>query len=240
MSGVPAPVYPIVRPFGSNAVDPDYITLPIPETPEPTVGMASFELGFPPATMSDPESAGGVPPFGEDMNGILYMLSQYAALAQAGQIVPWSAAASYEIGGYKIGAKVASVTTPGRVWTNWLDGNEADPDADETGWAADDALYATDAPAAGSYDDVVIPGASDYALDVDTSAGDVSYTGFVPQRSSQRLFISNTGANLLNLPSLTGSAANNQLRGIAGGLTLISGQTVTLQYIDTLNKWLFV
>jgi len=243
MSGVPAPTFPITKPFAADAIDPDYVTLPIP-VPSQTgtlVGAASFDDGFPPATMSDPETEGGVPPFGQDMNGILYMITQYAALAQAGQIVPFNGDAAYELGGYKVGAKVASVSVPGRVWTNWLDGNDVDPDSDSTGWASSDPLRAEDAPLAGTYDDVVLPGPSDFILDVDCSDGDVTYTGFIPQSLGQKLTICHVnGENLINLATLIGSAANHQIRGIADGLTLVQGQTATIQYIDDISKWVFV
>lgn len=241
MSGVPAPVYPITEPFGATAVNPADITLPIP-VPSQTgilVGAASFDDGFPPATRTDP-GAGGAPPFGQDMNGVLYMVSVYCALMQAGQIVPYDAAVAAAIFGYAVGAKIASLTTPGRVWTNYLDGNTNDPDAIETGWAAGDPLYATSAPAAGTFHNVVLPGASNYALDVNTAAGNVVHTGFIAQRNGQRLVISNTGANLYQVDALTGSAANNQVRGIPGGLTIVQNQTLTLEYVATLNKWLFV
>lgn len=241
MSGIPAPQYPIVEPFGAAAVNPADITLPIPVPSQVgiLVGAASFEDGFPPATRTDPE-AGGEAPFGQDFNGILYMLSVYAATMQAGQLVPFDAAAAAAFTGYIVGAKVRSISDPGRIWTNLLDANTTDPDADDTNWAANDPLYATDAPTAGTHNNVVLPGGSDFALDVDTTAGNVTYTGFIARRNGQRLIISNTGANLLTLDSLTGSAANNQLRGIPGGITLVSGQTVTLEYVATLNKWLFV
>lgn len=242
MSGVPNPQYPITEPFGAAAVVGPDITLPIP-APSQTgilVGAASFEDGFPPATRSDPETAGGVPPFGQDMNGILYMMSVYCAIIQAGQRVPFDAAVAAAITGYAVGAQVASSAVAGRTWANILDGNVNDPDVDPTGWAASDIQHATSAPAAGVFNDVVLPGASDFALDIDTTAGDVTHTGFVAQRNGQKLVLSNTGANLYTVDTLTGSAANNQVRGIPGGLTLVQNQTVTLQYVATLNKWLFV
>lgn len=242
MSGVVTPPV-IVEPFGTGAADPAYITLPIPVDSQIGVidGAASFTDGFPPLTMSDPETEGGVPPFGQDMNGILYMVTAFCAMLQAGQKVPYDIDASTAFFGYAIGAQVASVATPGRVWTNYVDGNTNDPDAVDTGWAASDPLYpAPIAPAAGTYDDVVLPGASDYAIDIDTTAGDVIETGFIAQRNGQRLIRTNTGPNNYTIDTLTGSAATNQVRGIPGGITLVQYQTVTLEYVATLDKWLFV
>lgn len=232
MSGVPVPVYPITEPFGADGTVGDDVTLPIPVAASATPGAASFETGFPPVTRTT------VAPFGQDVNGILYMLSAYAALEQAGQICPYSAAVSTALGGYAVGAELASITTPGRVWTNFVNGNTNDPDAVSTGWAASDPLYITSAPATGTFNDVALPGPSDFAWDVDTSAGPVTFTGFVAQRNGQRLYLTATAANLLNLSALTGSAANNQIRAIAGGTTGLQNLTLVLEYISVLNKWL--
>lgn len=238
MAGVEVPEHIVVKPFGADAIDPTYITLPIPIVAG--IGAdASFNAGFPAATMTDPLE-GGVPPYGQDMNGILYMLSAYCALLQAGQRVNWDSDASDAFTGYAIGAEVASVDTPGRVWTNLIDGNTADPDDDDTGWAANDPLYATVAPSAGQHNNYVLPGASDYALDVDTTAGNIDFTGFVAQRNGQKLSISNTGANLLQvLASNAGSTAANQVRS-ATDLAVIQNQTLTVQYFASLNRWLII
>lgn len=246
MSGIAVPQYIIVEPFGNDATalpvtQPGAVTLPIPVADQTgvLVGAASFATAFPPATMVDPETEGGVPPFGQDMNGILYMSTAYCAMAQAGQIVNWNADAVAAFGGYAIGAKVASIATPGRVWTNYLDGNVDDPDAVDTGWASSDPLSATLVPAAGTFQNVVLPGASDYAIDVDTTAGNVDYGGFVAQRNGQKLYFSNTGANLLQfLANAAGSAAANQMRA-ATDLAVVQNQTLTLQWFSGISRWLF-
>lgn len=244
MSGVAAPLYPVVEPFGADAVPVTDVTLPIP-VPDQTgilVGAASFSTGFPAATRTDPE-AGGIPPYGQDMNGILYMLSVYAATMQAGQIVPWNAAAAAAFGGYKVGAKLASVAVPGLVWTNNLDANAADPDVDPSNWIASRALYRTTAPGAGQSNNIALPGPSDYAWDVDTAAGAVDFSGFIAQRDGQRLFLSNIGANLFQVLALNGgSLAARQVRN-ATDLALVQNQTLTLQYVAGApggGKWLLV
>lgn len=244
MSGVPAPVYPIVEPFGAAGIVPDDVTLPIPVPSQVgvLVGAASFEDGFPPATRTDPE-AGGIPPYGQDMNGILYMLSVYCALMQAGEIVPYNAAAAAAFGGYKVGAKLASAGTPGLIWTNNLDANATDPDVTPTDWIASIPRYITTAPAAGTFQDIALPGPSDYVWDVDTSAGNVDFGGFVAQRDGQRLYLSNTGANLFQvLASAAGSAAANRVRN-ATDLALVQDQTLTIQWAAGVpggGKWLLV
>lgn len=247
MSGVVTPVHVIVEPFGKNAAlllptDPGGATLPVPVPSQIGVNpaAASFDDGFPPATMVDPETSGGVPPFGQDMTGILYMLSAYCSMLQAGQRASWNAVASAAFVGYKIGARVASITTPGRVFENILDGNIANPDLDMTGWAALDPLTAVSAPAAGTIHNLALPGASDYALDINTAAGNVDISGFVAQRNGQRIYLSNTGANLLQaLANNVGSVAANRVRA-ATDLAVIQNQTLTLEWFSGLSRWLIV
>lgn len=247
MSGFAPPVNIIVEAFGTDATllpptDPGGVTLPIP-IPDQTgtlAGAASFSTGFPIATMSDSESAGGVPPYGQDMNGILYMLSAYCAMLQAGQLCFFDAVAAAAFGGYSVGAKLASVATPGRFWVNVVDGNLNDPDVTPTGWAAEDPLFNASAPAAGTIHNLVLPGASDFALDIDTTAGNIDITGFVAQRNGQTLYISNTGANLLQfLVNNVGSAAANRLRGPTD-LAVVQNQTQTIKWFSGLNRWLAI
>lgn len=248
MSGVPVPQFPVVRPFGNPAVPPTDAggaTLPLPVDSQVgvLVGAASFEDGFPAATMTDPE-AGGIAPYGQDFNGLGYMLSQYAALMQAGQLATWNDDAQTAFGGYAVGARLASATTPGLFWTNNLDGNAADPDVDPSNWIASRPLYRTTAPAAGTFNNIALPGPSDYVWDVDTTAGNVDFSGFIAQRDGQRLYLSNiNSANLFQVLALNGgSLAARQVRN-ATDLALVQNQTLTLQYAAGApggGKWLLV
>lgn len=244
MAGVDVPEFIITRPYGNEGLGPTApggATLPIPVDSQVgvLVGAASFTDGFPAATMVDPETEGGVPPYGQDMNGILYMLSAYCALLQAGQLCEWNDDAQTAFGGYAIGATLESVSTPGLKWTNVVDGNTADPDSDPTGWSANIPQY--DAVAlSGTQDNYVLPGASDFAIDVDTTGGACTFTGFIAQRDGQKLFITCTGANLLQVNTLDGgSDAANQVRTVAD-LGVVENQTLTLQYFAGITKWLAV
>lgn len=97
--------------------------------------------------------------------------------------------------------------------------------------------YVSVAPAAGIYNNYVLPGTSDYILDVDTTAGNVSFSGFISQRDGQKLFITDTGANFLNILSLNaGSNSANRIR-IPTDLTAILNNTITLQYSSGAGKW---
>jgi len=168
------------------------------------------------------------------------MLSQYALLTQAGQIVPFNGAAAAAWGGYKIGARVVSAATAGLVWTNWVDGNSHDPDADDTGWQANYPLYRLISPAAGTLDNYDLPGFSDYAIDVDSSAGAINFSGFIAKRPGQRLYLSNTAANLVQaLANAAASAAANRVRA-NGDLGIIQNMTLCLQWFTGLNRWLAI
>lgn len=241
MSGAPSVQHIITEMFGKDAVVGTDITLPIPVPSQISilVGAASFTDGFPPATRVDPE-VGGSNVFGQDVSGIIAMVSQYCALMQGGQIVPFNAAAATAFGGYAKGAKVSSVTVPGSMWTNNLVGNTIDPDTDSSNWIADTPLTLGLVPSAGTYQDYVLPGPSDFAIDVDTSAGAINFGGFVAQRDGQRLIISDHGANLLQLLALaSGSAAQNQIRA-PSDLTAVQNQTISIQYFAGITKWLIV
>ena len=97
------------------------------------IGRASMALGFPKATMT-PLAAGGVPPYGEDMNGILAMLSIAARASEAGLLRPFSADFANAIGGYPRGATVAHPSAQGRFLICVMDGNTNDPGNSMAGW----------------------------------------------------------------------------------------------------------
>lgn len=99
-----------------------------------TPGAASLADGFPPLTMT-PVTAGGVPPSGLDMNGILYEMSAVVRWANAGGGYPFDSdfASDTNVGGYPKGARVLRADGSG-YWFNTVDGNTTDPDS---GAAAD-------------------------------------------------------------------------------------------------------
>lgn len=101
-------------------------------------GEAAFTTGFPDITMQ-PESAGGVPPDGKDMNGILFSLSAIARWAGAGMSFTFDDALSQAVGGYAKGALVFNSAFDG-FWKNTVDNNTTNPEpnnASLTGWIPD-------------------------------------------------------------------------------------------------------
>ncbi|MFM0141721.1 hypothetical protein [Paraburkholderia sp. RL18-085-BIA-A] len=96
-------------------------------------GAASLTDGFPPLTFI-PEGAGGTPPFGKDMNGILNQITAWIQWANAGGPVTYDAAFSASIGGYPKGAYLTSASG-GSWWVSIVDNNTTNPDAGGAGWA---------------------------------------------------------------------------------------------------------
>ncbi len=239
MPGVATPAI-ITEPFGSSSVAGDItVPIPVPSQISTSPGRASFTDGFPPQCFT-PTTSGGTPPDGRDMQGILFMLSAYCAFIQAGQNIGWTSATETAIGGYAVGAVLQSSANPNLFWTNVVSGNTNNPDVTNTGWVASAPLYST--AALTGLNNVVLPGPSDYFIDVDTTAGALTFTGFVPQRDNQRITFSavGTGGAAMMLAANSGSSsAANQIRA-AGTLTIAQGDSLTIQHNAALGKWVQV
>jgi hypothetical protein len=127
--GAPTPQF-IPEAFAISAAAGDRNT--IPAAPVSTQ-RASFDLGFPPLTMT-PVVAGGKPMLGPDMNGILYMISTHTVYAQSGALYQYNADVVVAIGGYAVGTLLSS-SDGLTVWYNLTNGNTDDPnDSASLGW----------------------------------------------------------------------------------------------------------
>src|SRR5215468_615655 len=89
-------------PFGILAGAPFIRTVPIPSQIGIQDGAASYTTGFPPDCFQ-PTSAGGVPPFGADMNGVLFQATGWNRWFAAGGPIKFDSAFSAAIGGYPQG-----------------------------------------------------------------------------------------------------------------------------------------
>lgn len=127
---MPAPQPQLIPKAFAQDADPAHRNT-IPAAPV-TTQRASFNLGFPPLTMT-PVVAGGKPMLGPDMNGILYMLSSHAYYQQSGQPYRWNADVAVAIAGYAAGTILGS-TDGVTLWFNLTAGNATDPDAGGAGW----------------------------------------------------------------------------------------------------------
>jgi hypothetical protein len=119
--------------FASGAVAPTFLTPQIPDAPQ-TNGHASMTDGFPPLNFQQ-IAAGGIPPWGADMNGLMKQVSawlQWQAAGNAG--IFYDAAFSTKIGGYPKGAFLQKLSTQDRYWISTADNNTANPDTGGANW----------------------------------------------------------------------------------------------------------
>jgi hypothetical protein len=120
-------------PFANGASSSYKNVIPIPSQIGVTPGLASYTDGFPPVTMELP-GAGGIPPYGQDMNGILYATTLAQLWAQSGFEYPFSSAFSTAVGGYPQNACLMMLTGKG-FWLSAVDNNTSNPDTTgASGW----------------------------------------------------------------------------------------------------------
>lgn len=123
----------IIKAFGLNGLRNTIATNS--STTTDNNGVATFDKGFPPITMQ-PLSAGGLPPKGQDMNGILYSVTQQQQWQNAGGGFPFNSDFAVSIAGYPKGALIPSSDYSG-YWINNVDGNSNNPESaspSNTGW----------------------------------------------------------------------------------------------------------
>jgi len=127
------PRFPIPWAYGAGGA---YIR-PIPTNSQIGIqnGAASLTDGFPPLNF-DPVAAGGVPPFGQDMNGILNQITRWNQRQQAGAVSQWNSSFSTSISGYPKYATLASTTYAGILWVNQADNNTTNPETGGANWDA--------------------------------------------------------------------------------------------------------
>lgn len=124
------PNFPI--PF-ANSAGVGYIrTIPTASQISITPGAASLTDGFPPLNFI-PEVAGGVPPFGQDVNGIFKEITQNVQWKQAGGIYSYDSAFSTAIGGYPNRAMLRSADGTG-WWISQVDNNLTNPETGGANW----------------------------------------------------------------------------------------------------------
>ncbi|EGQ5294924.1 phage tail protein [Enterobacter cloacae] len=123
----------ITKAFGVNGLKN---TIPVDSsTSTDNNGVATFDKGFPAVTMQ-PLSAGGIPPSGKDMNGVLYSTTIQQQWQNAGMTYPFSQDFSDAVSGYPKGAIVPSSVYTGQ-WLNLNEANGASPESPtgaNTGW----------------------------------------------------------------------------------------------------------
>ncbi len=114
-------------PFGVNGLRES-----LPNTTPAGDNTASYNLGFPPITMTL-KSAGGLPPKGQDMNQILYELSSLSRWASAGAFNKYDSTFATAVGGYPKQSIIAS-DDGSTLFISTIDDNLNNPNAVATGW----------------------------------------------------------------------------------------------------------
>ena len=123
----------IPTPWGASAGGSYIRPIPVPSQIGVQNGAASFTDGFPPLTFL-PSGAGGVPPFGQDFNGIFNILSLWTKWYNAGGPIFYDATFQSNVGGYPRGSIVQSTVTTGLLWISLVDNNASNPDAGGANW----------------------------------------------------------------------------------------------------------
>lgn len=108
----------------------------IPPAANPATGRAGFDQGFSAINMTAKE-AGGIPPFGQDFNGIFYEVTNILRYMQAGGQPTFDAALATAIGGYPKGAMVLG-SDGLTLWQSKVDSNSTDPNVDPANWGTFD------------------------------------------------------------------------------------------------------
>lgn len=121
-------------PFANSAGAGYVRTIPVNSQIGTQDGAASLTDGFPPLTFV-PVGSGGVPPFGQDMNGILKEITQWTRWLNAGGLVKFDGTFSAAIGGYPAGALLLNAAGNG-FWLCIADNNTNNPDTTPTGWTS--------------------------------------------------------------------------------------------------------
>lgn len=244
--GVPAPTK-MVEAFAKNAPTgniPGGKTVPFPvssQIPLGQPGRASLDDGYTPANMT-PIVNGGQPMNGPDTNGALFLISGPVVSVSAGNIrFPYDGTYATAISGYDKGAQVLDATDSTLFWTSAIAANSTDPAVTPANWIASRPLYSPSTPSAGTFANNVLPGPSDFILDVDVTAGNVIFQGFVKQRDGQRLTLrkKDASANVLTIAALAGTVGN-QVQAVGDFALAQQYASVTIMFNLTANGWVVV
>lgn len=119
--------------FGTvwNASGVNRNTIPVASQIGVTPGLASYTDGFPPLTMT-PIASGGVPPFGQDFNGLGYAVTLAIQWLQAGGGYAFDSSFASTVGGYPLGAEVQRSDGLG-FWVNTSANNSTGPESATSG-----------------------------------------------------------------------------------------------------------
>lgn len=128
-SQIPAK-FPI--PFASGALPANIRPIPTPSQIPIQGGAASLTDGFPPTTFIQ-VAAGGIPPFGQDFNGLLNQITKWNQWQAMGGPITYDGGFSASIGGYAFGSQVLS-DSGHVVYVSTVNGNLNNPNTNPVNW----------------------------------------------------------------------------------------------------------
>jgi hypothetical protein len=134
-------------PWGANAGTANMRPIPVASQISVQPGAASLTDGFPPLNL-EAIAAGGIPPFGQDMNGILNQITLWNQWQAAGGPLTFDATFAAQIGGYPAGARVLS-NSGHAIYESLQDNNTSDPNTGSALWALTSCTWSATAAQAG-------------------------------------------------------------------------------------------
>jgi len=155
-------------PFASSAGTSYIRTVPQASQIGIQDGAASLTDGFPPLNFL-PVGSGGVPPFGQDFNGLLNLITQWSIWQALGGQAYYDATFAGARGGYPKGAILIARSGAGAFtsfWRSTINNNVSDPDAGGAGWVGfnlPDDVYVTDTGTANTIVGTPVPAIAAYA-----------------------------------------------------------------------------
>ncbi|OYW79941.1 MAG: hypothetical protein B7Z19_04065 [Polynucleobacter sp. 32-46-5] len=225
-SNIPSKIpLPFAYAAGSGYVNP----IPAASQIGITNGRASLHDGFPPLTFT-PIGAGGVPPFGSDMNGILNEVTAIQQWQEAGGHFPFDAAFASTIGGYPKGAILASATLT-VLWQSTIENNSNNPDTGGAGWVPLTYFGANVQNITGLGSTITLS-TNDAAYPVLAFTGSLSANTTIIVPSWGRLWTiynSTSGAYTLTIKTATGTGVPVP----QGSSSLVFSETVNVYYADS-------
>lgn len=188
--------------FARDAVAP-YVHQVPDDNATPSDGKASFVTGFPPVNFS-PVASGGIPPWGNDFNGLLKQYSQWLRWMQAGGTAPYDPNFQIAIGGYPLGCIIASVTVARQFWISTAENNLSNPDAGGANWQSVTAGNSGVSAATYTRPQLIV-----------NAEGKLSSVAQAPYPTRQ--FLNSLGAGTYTRPSAVGTPLFLIVYGIGGG-----------------------
>jgi hypothetical protein len=167
-------------------------TAPMPDAP-PGGNLASIQGGFPANTMES-ELAGGLPPFGQDMNGYLFLISSHTLYVECGQLYSYNSTLATAIGGYLAGSILGMADGTG-MWLCTTNGNTNNPDTGGAGWVPIAAYGKTVINSLTGGTVALTPAQSKYSVIVLNGVLVSPLTIQLPQNDQEWLIVNNTSGS---------------------------------------------